>query len=222
MGDLILEAFPVFASHPGAQGLIERLRVAPPTLNNQYTVTYVEETPFEGAGIRCRNIAKYYQRRAGAGVLIVSQAPGHLGGRWSGIPLTDTDSIASGRLGEDYEFSLIRSEPSSEAVREGLGSHWGDVFLWSVVPWHPAGRCLDSNRKPSQIEVSAGIEVLRYVLAHREFRAVAALGEVASGALNRLHVRHRVLPHPFYAGRDACIEGVRAYVRDVFGSTATL
>ena len=220
MGDLIRGATPVPVSDTCAQGLLQRLHLAPSTLNNQYTVTYAEEAPLEGAGMRCRNISKYYQRRAGAKVLLVSQAPGHVGARWSGIPLTDTETIASGRLGEDYEFSLVRTEPSSQAVHEGLGRHWGDVLLWSVVPWHPAGRCLDSNRKPSQIEVCAGIEVLEYVLAHGEFRAIAALGEVASGALERLRVRHRVLPHPFYAGRSACIKGVRAFVGDVFGSTA--
>ena len=213
---------PVPALDTGARALLERLRVEPSTLNNQYTATYLEEAPLDGAGMRCRNIAKYYQRRAGAKVLLVSQAPGYLGARWSGIPLTDTESVASGRLGEDYEFSLVRTEPSSQAVHEGLATRWSDVLLWSAVPWHPAGGCLDSNRKPSRIEVSAGIEVLEYLLAHGEFRAVAAVGDVASGALDKLRVRHRVLPHPFYAGRDACIEGVRAFVTDVFRSNAIL
>jgi hypothetical protein len=201
---------------PFTDGLIRLLRFAPASLDNQYAVSYSEEAPHDGASVRCSNLARYCRNHAAATFLIVSQAPGHQGARWSGIPVTDTSMIASGDLGVSYGFTYLSTEPSSQTVHEGLGTHWARTFVWSAVPWHPAGETLNSNRMPSAEEIGASAVILRYVLGRLQFRRVAALGETASQALRAVDQPHEVLPHPFYSGASACIAALRALVgRDI-------
>jgi uracil-DNA glycosylase len=59
------------------------------------------------------------------------------------------------------------------------------VLLWNVVPTHPG--TVVSNRRPTRVEIAAGLPFLRELAAGR--RAVA-VGRVAHAVLGGPYVRH--------------------------------
>ncbi len=210
---------PMSASSSVTSALMKMIAHAPTTLVNQYTTTFEQDGPLNGAGLRTANIDWYLKQRSDCRVLLVSQAPGQLGARWSGIPLTDTQMIADGRLGSGYDYTHLASEPSSRAVHAGLGDWHEQVLLWSVVPWHPAGQTPDSNRKPTDEEIAAGTALLSTFVTERDFDLIVGLGAVAHAVLTALGISSERLPHPFYDGTDSCTDAIRDRMERYFYAT---
>ena len=135
-------------------------------------------------------LERYLDERAGAGVLLVAEAPGYRGARVSGIPLTSERQVTGSGPAEATATIVHR------VLRElGAGD---EVLLWNVVPTHPGGE--RSNRRPLRAEVTAGLPFARELARGRR---VVAVGRVAHEAFGGMYVRH-----PSHGGANAFREGL--------------
>jgi len=136
-------------------------------------------------------LERYLAERSGAPILLVAEAPGYRGTRVSGIPLTSERQLTG--AGPAEATATIVHRVLDEL---GLGA---DVLLWNAVPTHPGdGR---SNRRPTRLEVAAGLPFAREL---GRGRRVVPVGRVAQRALGGPYVRH-----PAHGGAGAFREDLR-------------
>ena len=215
MGDAITEFIQKLASVPSNA-----------TLANHYA----EEHPLHdlkgGAAIRRENLTRYLRRFADSppGWMIVGEAAGYQGNRFSGIPFTSEYTLAhhpffsTGDFRRSSARERIWREPSASIVWEMMTSiqnHGLQIpMLWGMLPFHPhkPGVAL-SNRTPTRAEATAGLE---FFLALRRIfpRArLLAAGKIASAGLSAAGFKHIPVRHPSHGGKKEFQAGVKLRVR---------
>jgi uracil-DNA glycosylase len=152
-------------------GFIERLAAA----RIGATYNFYREGP--RAPSLCERLERYLDERAAARWLLVAEAPGYRGARVSGIPLTSERQLTGAGPAEATATVVHR-------VLAELGAE-GDVLLWNAVPTHPGDE--GSNRRPTSLEIAAGLPFARELARGRR---VVAVGRVAHEALGAPYVRH--------------------------------
>jgi len=148
----------------------------------------------ERAPLLRERLERYLGERAGAGWLLVGEAPGYRGTRMSGIPLTSERQLTGAGPGE-ATATIVHRVLAELALTE-------DVLLWNVVPTHPGDE--RSNRRPTRREVAAGLPFARELARGRR---VITVGRVAADALGGAYVRH-----PSHGGAAAFRRGLGALV----------
>jgi uracil-DNA glycosylase len=146
----------------------------------------------ERAALLRQRLAGYLEQQAGAGVLLVAEAPGYRGTRISGVPLTSERQL-TGEGPAEATATVVHS------TLEELGLA-GEVMLWNVVPTHPGDE--RSNRRPSRAEIEAG---LPFACELARGRRVVPVGRVAHEALGGAYLRH-----PSHGGAGAFRRGLEA------------
>jgi hypothetical protein len=138
--------------------------------------------------------------------ILVGEAPGHLGCRFSGVPFTDEELIFNGKIPRmtgvgrlttcPFPFRETSSRRMWDALHElGIADQ---VILWNAFAWHPHNPGQPySNRSPSGAELEAGLAVLRELLAGFPGVPTIPVGRIAEGTLRRLGVKAQpALLHP--------------------------
>jgi uracil-DNA glycosylase len=157
------------------------------------------------------NATAYLNRAGRAPLLLVGEAMGYAGGRFSGLAFTAERTLAG--WGPPYEATSLRPEGWAEqsgtivhGALEQLGLSAGTV-LWNVVPAHPhrPGAPL-TNRAPTVPEVAQGASVLDAVIALLEPRTVVAVGRIAERLLGER--ADAAVRHPAQGGATACRAGL--------------
>ena len=169
----------------------------------------------EGPALRRANATAYLNARAGrAPLLLVGEAMGYAGGRFSGIAFTAERTLMN--WGEPFEATSLRPEGWAEqsgTIVHGTLATLGiapETVLWNVVPAHPhrPGNPL-SNRTPAIGELRAGAEVLGDLIDRLQPRATIAVGRSAERALGELGVPcHGSVRHPANGGATAFRRGL--------------
>lgn len=179
---------------------------------------YRDEDPaldLPGAARRRRdNLAAYLDLVGPPRVVLLGEAIGFRGGRFSGIAFTSERQLA----GEGpRRFAWASSppflptsrrpglwlEPSGSIVWGALGGEPRGVLLWNSFPWHPFGaRGPLSNRAPERRLLTANLHVLERLLAETAGARFLAVGRTAQAALAELGVEAPVLRHPAHGGAD--------------------
>lgn len=166
---------------------------------------------------RCQNLASYLEAFADAKYILVGEAAGYAGCRFSGIPFTsEAQLVGPQRLGWTLGTNVGRSslapqlwcERSAQVVWEALGQG-RSVLLWNAFPWHPYGATPLSNRCPGP-ELSAGLEALTVFLALFPDAQPCAVGHTAHRALRLLGIEAPYIRHPSHGGRAAFLAGISA------------
>ncbi len=173
----------------------------------------------DGPDIRRRNLRAYLELFAQADYVLVGEAPGYAGCRFSGIPFTSEAQIvgperlpwAAAREGAWEQSSLGEPwrERSAQIVWQVLGDR-RDCVLWNAFPWHPFGDNLLSNRKPSARELRQASDVLAAFVRLFARSEVYAVGRVSQRALGELGVEARYIRHPSHGGKSAFARGIKA------------
>ena len=162
-------------------------------------------------------------------IVIIGEAPGYQGCRYSGVAFTSERLLLEGSIPRmpDMQGSRITtrkkpwSEPSATIVwgalhEHGLAEH---AILFNAVPWHPEGSKGGlSNRTPTSKEKEIGVPYLRRLLDLFEGVPVAALGNIASDNLKELGISHTKLRHPANGGATIFRNGLRDFVKRSYGS----
>jgi uracil-DNA glycosylase len=153
----------------------------------------------DAAAIRRANLRDYLGGRTRARVILVGEAAGYRGCRFSGIAFTSERSLPAERWSS--RLAAGWQEPSATVVHRALEalSLEEEVLLWNALPLHPSGATPLTNRAPTGAELAAGGRWLHRLMELVRPRAVLVVGRAAA----------RVLPgaptlrHPSHGGATA-------------------
>lgn len=133
----------------------------PGTLVNPWTDERSELDRPGAATVRRANLETYLRERVPyCRLLLVGEAPGYQGCRFSGIAFTSERSLPPAAR------SSVRpegwSEPSATIVHRVLAELDLEeaTILWNACPFHPAGPIPLSNRTPTSAELALGVPYL--------------------------------------------------------------
>lgn len=186
---------------------------------NQYSAHQDGCDAPDGAAIRCANLEKYLRKFAATSprLLIVGEAAGYQGCRFSGIPFTSEHALANHPFFAGGGFSRtacrerIWREPTSSIVWELIAElpPENKPMMWATVPFHPhkPGNPL-SNRTPTRSEAADGIQ---FFLKLREIfpdSKLVAAGKIASAHLTLAGFAHLSVRHPSHGGKAGFRTGV--------------
>lgn len=167
-------------------------------------LTY-DATP-EAPAIRSAHLRQYLEERvATCRVVLVGEAPGYQGARFSGMAMTSERILLGAKDGVDHEHVFhgekrrtSRPELWAEGANEPTATIvWGlwhamgqdprSLVLWNTFPVHPykPGEPL-SNRTPKPGELAAAAHVLPALLRLLPQAAPVAVGRIAQRRLHEL------------------------------------
>jgi uracil-DNA glycosylase len=151
-------------------------------------------------------------------VLLVGEAPGWHGCRFSGIPFTSEAQLSRGSLPFQGKLSSHGEAPHSEASAtifwQALGAHHPQFFVWSSVPFHPYRPGLPlSNRTPSRQELQSFLPVLAEMNRILSPKLVLAVGRQAQQALSWLDIPAVAVRHPSHGGAVEFKGGIEEALR---------
>jgi uracil-DNA glycosylase len=205
-------------AHDLAQTLVATLPAAQPTLYNPYRDACVFDTADNGPAQRLARLAQHLD--CAPRLVLIGEAPGYQGCRYSGIAFTSERLLIEGaipRLAPLHarlsQRRLPFSEPSATIVwktlyRLGLAEH---TILWNAVQLHPhkPGEPW-SNRTPHDAELQLGqtaLQILRSTFPAAQFVAV---GNKANLALTAMGIHAPLVRHPANGGATQFAEGLAA------------
>ena len=152
-------------------------------------------------------------------VLVVAEAPGPWGCRFSGVPFTNERQLLDPGFPVTGQPTSERFATTGEPVNEYSGTiywdamlpHWGRFWTWNAVPMHPhkAGQPL-TIRTPGVREVRRWHGLLAATVDVLRPRAVVAVGRKAEGALQAVDAAPVYVRHPSQGGATRFREGMAA------------
>ena len=115
--------------------------------------------------IRLGNLGDHLRSRSHPTVLLVGEAAGYAGCRFSGIAFTSERSLPPERRTSNHPRGRV--EHSASIVHRVLAELEleDETVLWNVCPTHPAGSTPLSNRTPTRDELAAGRPFLVRLIA---------------------------------------------------------
>ena len=153
-------------------------------------------------------------------VLVVAEAPGPWGCRFSGVPFTNERQLLDPAFPVSGRPTSARFANTGEPMRETSGGiyweamlpHWGRFWTWNAVPMHPhkAGQPL-TIRTPGVREVRRWHALLADVVAITQPAAVVAVGRKAEGALRAVGAEPLYVRHPSQGGATLFRDGIAAF-----------
>ena len=151
-------------------------------------------------------------------VLLVGEAPGWHGCRFSGVPFTSESQLTTGYLPFSGKISAREDAPHAEASAtvfwKVLQPYHPRFFVWSSLPFHPhrPGEPL-SNRTPSRQELRSFLPVLTGMLKLLSPKLILTVGRQAEQALEWLNVPALAVRHPSHGGAAPFESGINAGFR---------
>lgn len=192
-----------------------------PGLFNPYSDTHPEWDLPDATSIRVDNLKRYIDDHLGdIEILLVAEAPGPWGCRFSGIPVTSEAQLLDADFPAKGRQSTRRDEPFSEYSASIywriLAPYYGQLFTWNTVPMHPyhPGK-LDSIRTPRQSEINLFLPVLEAVVSWAMPRKILAVGRKAENAIGRIGVEAEYVRHPSQGGAKMFEAAVLRVVEEV-------
>lgn len=183
---------------PSTASLFNQYADADPTLDRRGAVA-----------IRRSNLRAYLASFAAPPtLLVVGEAVGYRGGRFTGIPLTSERLLLDHQAFPYGARPTSRGEPYAEPTASIL---WGvlapyraQVIAWNAVPLHPhaLGDPL-TNRTPTVAERRRYLPLLQAVYSRVGVQHAVALGNQAAAALTELGIQHTRVRHPANGGATA-------------------
>lgn len=196
----------------------------------------------EAPAIRRQNLYDYLRPRLGrAKYMIVAEAVGYQGGRFTGIAITCERMLLNWHksVGSDVVLGhagMRTSSPTSDFITKQTQKDkgfneptdtvvWGsllennidprDVLLWNIFPFHPhrADEPL-SNRTPTPDELKSGFPYTAQLIALSAAPTLLAVGKSAAGTLADFGIQATALRHPANGGGTLYREQFRAVVEN--------
>lgn len=195
---------------------VERIsKIQPENLDKKW------ENPYDKSDAK-RNLTEYLKfiKENGSGVMLVGEAPGHLGCQLTGIPFTDEVQLYN----KDNFFALgnwertskdnLQKENSATFVWQAIREHEGQFvpLMWNAFPFHPYETEPSSNRTPNAEEIKMGKEIVNELKRMFEIKKenVYAIGKEPFRQLKLSDDKY--IRHPSYGGKDECIMGIKQIV----------
>jgi uracil-DNA glycosylase len=150
--------------------------------------------------------------------LLVGEAPGWHGCRFTGVPFTSEAQLSSSSLPFQGHISSHGGAPHAEASAtifwQALKAHHPHFFVWCSVPFHPYQPGLPlSNRPPARQELLTFLPILAEVIRLLSPKLALAVGRQAQQALKWLEIPALSLRHPAHGGALEFKAGIREALR---------
>lgn len=152
--------------------------------------------------------------------LLVGEAPGHKGCRWSGIPFVSERILKENAffgLENGYKIRDIKkpqTENSATIVWETLDNFGIYPLIWNAFPFHPyKTNDKNSNRTPTKQELEYGRQILLDLLNIFEFEPcnIIAVGKQAKKSLSYFSEFSNIkeIRHPANGGKQEFVKGIQ-------------
>ena len=165
--------------------------------------------------IRRANLQRYLESfQAWPEALVIGEAPGWRGCRFSGVPFTSEAQLTGG-LPFCGASSSLGSQPHAEAAAtifwQVMQTYHPRFLVWNSLPLHlyQPGEPL-SNRTPSQVEIRQAKAMLAALISLLQPRQLVAVGRCAAAAVQGLELAAVQVRHPSHGGAKAFAAGMRA------------
>lgn len=156
-------------------------------------------------------------------ILVVGEAAGPWGCRFSGVPFTGEEQLirgvlpfVGGRSSNDKPLIDVEkphpyTSNSAEIFWEVMETNYPKFLVWDCVPVHPheLGEPL-SVRNPSPEEIEQFSHLLKEIYDVMKPTVVAAVGRIAESALHRIGLKAIYVRHPSHGGADKFRAGMEA------------
>jgi hypothetical protein len=210
---------------PGIEQLLALLARQPgdDSTFNQYRDRHPELDQPRAVEVRRANLMHYldaFSVRAGVRFVLVGEAAGYAGCRFSGIPFTCEAQITGlvdhpifdWTLGKGLERSSAGTFPpwverSARMVWETLAAR-RDCVLWNAFPWHPCRPAEPLSNRPPGRELEDGLQTLECFLALYAGAQPVAIGRVAQRALAAIGIDAPYIRHPSRGGKRKFVAGM--------------
>ena len=180
------------------------------TVNHYACLDPILDRP-NAPAIRAANLLTYLEAHSKPTLLLVGEAAGYRGCRFSGIPFTSERSLLPS------SWSSARAdawrESSATVVHRSLeifGAE-GVTMLWNAVPTHPTASGPLTNRPPSREELAIGVAWLERLIVLTRPTLVVAIGKSAASILPS---GTPVVRHPANGGATAFHNQLMAILRE--------
>ncbi len=209
-----------------ARSIVEAIPFDRPTLFNPWREACPLDSDTNGPSQRLERLASHLD--CPARFLLVGEAPGYQGCRYSGVAFTSERLLGEGaipRIAPTARLSkrhIPFSEPSATIV-------WGTLYqlgmaeetvLWNALQMHPfrPGQ-IWSNRTPTREELAAGAPAMRMLRDIFPSAKVIAVGRKAEGLLADMGIAtFATVRHPANGGASEFARGLRELLRDEGGA----
>ncbi|MGA7304130.1 MAG: uracil-DNA glycosylase [Rhodothermales bacterium] len=172
----------------------------------------------DGPSIRRQNLLAYIEAAPSRPeLLLLAEAPGPNGCRFSGVPFTSEAQIEAGRFPFPGRKSSTAADPLSEysanIVWGLLEDHFDRVLLWNTVPLHPhrPGEPM-SIRTPSTAEIREWGRLVPEVATITRPQHVLAVGRIAERVCRQFEIDATYIRHPSQGGANLFREGVGRFL----------
>ncbi|MCX7046008.1 MAG: uracil-DNA glycosylase [Candidatus Sumerlaeota bacterium] len=190
---------------------------------NQYRDFYAEVDVPNAASIRTANLRRYMASACeGASILVVGEAPGPWGCRFSGVPFIGERQLLdpsfpyrgerSSRIDPLRPTKIVPpfTSNSAEIFWEVMRPYHHRFVLWDAFPLHShKPDDVLTVRNPTRKEVSQFGEALRLIKAYMEPTQVIAIGRKAFAELKMLGETPVYVRHPSRGGKAEFAAGMQ-------------
>lgn len=162
----------------------------------------------DGNRIRLKNLYNYiFSFPQKPSVLIIGEAPGIKGCRFSGVPFTSERQLVEDKLPFKGHKSSQKTHPFSENTAtifwDIMLPYFPHFFIWNCIPFHPhESENYNVNRTPSKKEISSFAVITNSIIDILQPDKIIALGRNAEYMLKEiLNVSCIYIRHPSYGGK---------------------
>jgi uracil-DNA glycosylase len=178
---------------------------------NQYNSINPEVDLPNANEIRRENLGQYLRSfTERPAILVVGEAPGWQGCRFSGVPFTSEYQLCNGIL----PFNGVQSSKKSSPYKENTATIFWEYmyryhpkfFAWNCIPFHPhkPNDFLSNRNKISRKEILKYLELLIEMVSIINPKKILAVGRKAEFALkNMKDISFEYVRHPSHGGANA-------------------
>lgn len=184
------------------------------TLFNQYHDTNLSVDRITAPFIRQHNLEKYLHSLSdNPTTLVIGEAPGPWGCRFSGVPFTSEQQLCTHRLPlqgqQSSNTDTAYTSRSSQVFWNTMLQYHPHFLVWNAIPYHPHHHNNHlSVRNPTKTEIAAHQKQLIAVYVLVQPTLVIAIGRTAEYALNRAGIANHYVRHPSYGGATQFTKGI--------------
>lgn len=191
--------------------------IALPNVFNPYADLCSSCDEPNSAEIRCENLSELINAASACNLDAIwfGRDLGYLGGRRTGIALTDEIHLSSYeqmfpglRLSKATKGNPLR-ERTATMLWETLSKIEGKIFLWNIFPLHPYNHGDPrSNRCHTRHERDATLFILKQIVDELSPKRLIAIGNDAASGLSEIGYSVLKVRHPSYGGKSDFVRGV--------------
>ncbi len=190
-------------------------------LFNPYSTMNPDLDRADAIEIRRANLARYIlDRPTNPSVLLLAEAPGPWGCRFSGVPITSEEQLLESSFPLDGQQASLSENPhkeySASVYWRVLQPFYGHIFTWNTVPFHPhhVGEPL-SIRTPRTSEINRFSSLLEGIVSVMNPARTIAIGRKAEKALSIVGAAAVYVRHPSQGGATLFKQGVLRELREL-------